>query len=280
MSLFIRSLILILLLGGLPIFSENIHNRIIHNRMLPDPYYPQQPLGQLRLNYYYDRSGRWVKFSDWIPYQQRKFVPRHLEDFYEIYGLPNAYTTADLHESIYFLNQALGHKFRHPRYALCKIENPAQYHKYRLLLTMQIHQLIMRMFLRLGSLYDKPYLYAHDLDVADDLETAFMVARKYYQQAIPFWQNVQRYAREASQYRFILDLPGLESERFRIVRGELDFGRIIRRHIAKVDAKLRVTKMFLDKEGRPRPLKKAIQKDIEQMYDKDFRPDPLSPPKI
>ena len=265
MPLLYRSLCLFFLV----IFSLSAQN--VRRRFLPDPYYPQRPLGQLHLSYYYDKSGRWVKFSDWIPFRQRKFIPRHLEDFYELHGLPNGYTTNDLHENIYLLNQALGHKFRHPRYALCKIENPQQYHKYRLLLTMNIHQLIMRMFLRLGSLYDKPNVYAHDLDVADDLEVSFGVAQKYYEQAMPFWQNAQHFAREASQYPFILDLPGLESKRFRIIRGELDFDRIIKRHINRVKAKLQITKEFLDKEGRPRPLKKAMEKDIEQMYDQDFQ---------
>jgi hypothetical protein len=35
---------------------------------------------------------------------------------------------------------------------------------------------------------------------------------------------------------------------------------------------------FLDKNGRPRPVKTEIQKDIQKMYDDKFKPDPLGPP--
>ncbi len=250
------------------------------NRILPDPYYPQKPTGGLRLNYYYDRTGRWVKFSDWIPFQRRKFVPHHLEDFYELYGLSHSYDAADIKESIYFLHQALLHKFRHPSRSLCKIKTKTQFHKYRLLLFMHINKKIMRMFLRLGSQYDKRKLYYHNLDFADDLEHSFLIARSYYKQARPFWQKAMVYARQAYQYPFILDIPTIESEAFQIIQKEIDYDRIIVRHIANVNKKLSVTKIFLDKEGRPRPVKSAIQKDIEKMYDKDFKPSPLAAPLV
>lgn len=250
------------------------------SRALPDPYYPQQPQGELRLNYYYDRSGRWVKFSDWIPFRQRKYEPMHLEDFYELYGLPHHYNVSEIKESIYWLVQALTHRFRHPRNALCKIETPEQYHKYRLLMFMQINLLIMRMFLRLGSMYDKRHLYFHDLDYADDLEKSFLVARSYYRQSAPYWQLAQRYAREAEQYRFDSCMVSLENTRFQIATRRLNFDRIIDRHIYRVEAKLGLTTEFLDIEGRPRPVLEAMQRDIEGLYDEDFRPAPLGAPQL
>ena len=251
-------------------------------RALPDPYYPQKPTGELKLNYYYDRTGRWVKFSDWIPFQRRKFTPRHLEDVYILYGgLPPSYQSHDIKERIYYLGRSLSYPFRHPSLSFCKIENEDQYHKYRLLLYMNIHKLIMRSFLRLGSQYDKRHLYFHDLDFADDLEISFLVARSYYRQALPFWESTVRYAKEAHQYPFELDLPTIESERFRIIKGELDFGRIIQRHLNRIEAKLAAVKEFLDREGRPRPVKKSIQKDIESLYEvPDFKPSPLGKPVL
>lgn len=250
------------------------------SRFLEDPYYPQQPGGELRLNYYYDRTGRWVKFSDWIPFKQKKYVPMFLEDFYGIYGLPAGYKTGDLKESIYYLYQALNHKFRHPRNALCKIETEEQYHKYRLLMHMHLNLLIMRMHLRLGSLYDKRHLYFHDLDFADDLEISFLIARTYYHEARKFWKEAVRLAVEADSYMFEIDLPQIETERFEIVRGELDYDTIIDRHTGRLEAKLGVTSAFLDEEGRPRPVKTKMQKDIEGMYDRNFTPDPLGPPVL
>lgn len=234
----------------------------------------------MRLNYYYDRSGRWVKFSDWIPFKQHKYEPMFFEDFYELYGLPHHYKTLEVKESIYFLVQALTHKFRHPSKALCKIENEQQYHKYRILMFMQSNYLIMRMFLRLGSLYDKRHLYFHDMDFSDDLEISFLIARTYYMEAEKYWKLTKDYAKKADDYRFELDLPGIESRRYQIMNGELDFDRIIALHKGKVNAKLDVIGKFLDREGRPRPVKTAIQKDIEKMYDSRFNPEPLGKPVL
>ena len=250
------------------------------SRTLPDPYYPQKPEGELRLNYYYDRTGRWVKFSDWIPFQQKKYSPRFFEDYYELYGLSQGYRVAQLKENIYFLFLAQSAPFRHPRNSLCKIETEEQFHKYRNLMFMQAHLMIMRMYLRLGSLFDKRHLYFHDLDFADDLEISFLIARTYYREAEKYWASAKRYAEEANKHRFEIDLPQIETTRFEIVTGELDFQRIIHRHKARVDAKLEVVGSFLDEEGRPRPVKLRMLNDIQNMYDDDFTSDPLEMPRL
>jgi hypothetical protein len=249
-------------------------------RHLPDPYYPQKPAGELRLNYYYDRTGRWVKFSDWIPFKQKKFVPVFFEDFYLLYGLPPGYQPADVKESIYFLYAALSSKFRHPGKALCKIENEEQYHKYRLLMFMETNLLIMRMYLRLGSLYDKRLLYFHDLDVADDLEVSFLIARTYYTEAQKYWKEAKKYAELAHAYPFELDLPTIETHRFEIVNGRLDFERIIDRHLVRIEAKLDTTAAFLEEHGRPRPVKKKMLEDVSRIYDEKFPADPLEKPVL
>jgi hypothetical protein len=245
-----------------------------------DPYYPDEPRHQLKLNYYYDRTGRWVKFSDWIPYKRRMTEPVFFEDFYQMYGLAPHYGVQEVQESIYYLVMALSTRFRHPTKALCQIRTEAEYAKYRNLMHMQTNLLIMRMFLRLGSLYDKRHLYFHDLDVADDLSVSFGVARAYYEQAKPYWALAQKYAARASEVPIDLDLPGIESERYRIMTKKTDFGRIIDTHIANVDAKSAAVQEFLKKEGTPRPVKSLMQKDIESMYNDSFTPDPLSPPRL
>ena len=258
---FLISLSMVILLLCLPFDSR--YSQKESERMMPEAYYPQQASGQLRLNYYYDRTGRWVKFSDWIPFQKYKFMPRHLEDFYELYGLPHGYQVQNLKENIYLLNQGLARKFRHPSKSLCKIKTQEEFHKYRLLMFMQIHYLIMRSFMRIGSLYDKRLLYQHDLDFADDLELSFQIAKSYYKQAFVFEKQSRIYARQANQYRFILDLPSIESRLFEMKTGKLNFNRIIRRHISKLEKKQAIIEKFLAKEGRPRPVKKAMLKDLK-----------------
>lgn len=247
---------------------------------LPDPYYPQHPSGELRLNYYYDRTGRWVKFSDWIPFKQKKFQPMFLEDYYLMYGLPIGYNVPEIKENIYFLYIALISKFRHPSKSLCKIQTEEEFHKYRLLMFMEIHLLLTRMYLRLGSLYDKRHLYFHDLDVSDDLEVSFLIARTYYNESLKYWNLAKKYAKEASQYFFTLDLGNIESHRFLIEQEKLDYERIIKRHLNRIETKLEIIAEFLDKEGRPRPVKEKMLEDIKKMYDDDFKYDPLDEPTL
>lgn len=244
-----------------------------------DPYYPDEPRTQLKLNYYYDRTGRWVKFSDWIPYRRRMTEPVYFEDFYQIYGLSPHYGVSEVQESIYYLVMALSTRFRHPGRALCSIKTEAEYSKYRNLMYMQTNLLIMRMFLRLGSLYDKRHLYFHDLDAADDLSVSFRVARAYYEQARPYWELARKYAAKASEVPIDLDLPGIESERFRIMTEKTNFGRIIDIHIADVEAKTAAVDAFLKKEGSPRPVKQLMQRDIESLYN-DGQKSPLGPPHL
>ncbi len=221
-----------------------------------------------------------MKFSDWIPFLQGKFVLRHLEDFYELYGLPLSYDTSALKENIYLLLQALAHKFRHPSRALCAIENSDSYHKYRLMMFMQIHVLLMRMFLRLGSFYEPGKLHFYQMDFADSLENSLQTAHRYYEQALPLWKRAQNYAQLSGAYPFTLDLSTIESTAFQIQKGKLDYGRIIERHLERVRKKLARTKAFLDKEGRPRPVKKLMQSDIEALYKQDMQAWPLEPPSL
>ena len=134
--------------------------------------------------------------------------------------------------------------------------------------------------MRLASLYDKRHLYFHDLDFADDLEVSFLVARTYYREARKYWKKAVGYARESQEYPFLLDLPQIESERHQIMRRELRYDRIIGLHLERVESKLRLSGRFLDKEGRPRPVKLRMQKDIEKMYDRGFTPEPLNAPVL
>ncbi len=267
-----RFFLLLVIFISLNLFSESM--------TLKDPYYPQHPTGELRLNYYYDRTGRWVKFSDWIPYKQKKFQPMFFEDYYLMYGLKIGYNVPELKENIYFLYMALSSKFRHPRNSLCKIQTEEEFHKYRLIMFMEVHLLIMRMYLRLGSLYDKRHLYFHDLDVADDLEVSFLIARTYYNEALKYWNIAKEYAKKASQYPFTLDLGTIESHRHDIINQDLDFERIIKRHLNRVETKLELVAQFLNQEGRPRPVKQKMLEDIKNMYDDNFTSDPFSEPVL
>ena len=235
-------------------------------------------INKLRLNYYYDQSGKWLKFSDWIPLQLYKYTPQFVEDIYELYGSSMPNRKDDIKRNIYFLHKSLASKYRHPYHSLCTIKNKTEHHKYRLLMHMHIHILIARLFLSLGAMYDKRNLYDHDLDVADDLEKSFYIARTYYYRAIPYMQKAEHYAKLSGAYSFYLDLDTIETEAFKIRTKKLNYERIIERHINKIEGKLKIIKKFLDKEGRPKPVKEKTKQHIRSMYNDEFKPYPLDPP--
>jgi hypothetical protein len=162
-----------------------------------------------------------------------------------MYSLKMLYGEEEIRRNIHLLNTALGVRFRHPSQALCKIETPEQYHKYRLLMFMHINLMIMRSYLRIGSLYDKRHLYFYNLDFADELKESFGTAESFYHQSIPYWDKAKKYAQRAGEYKFELDLGTMETTRYEIQTGELDFQKIISNHIANVKAKQKTVADFL-----------------------------------
>jgi hypothetical protein len=200
----------------------------------------------LDYNYDYEKNGPYMKFSDWIPYRLHKWEPRNLEDFYELAGLKQHYGENELRRNIYFYKISLQKKFRHPQRALCKIESEEEYYKYRNLLFMHLNLRIMRSYLRLGSLYDKRHLYFYNLDFAEDLEKSFQIAEGFYREAIPYWEKAREYADRANEVPYELDLGTLETERFEIVTGKLDFGWIIENHLDRVEKKQKLIAQELE----------------------------------
>ena len=200
----------------------------------------------IRIDYYYDQSEMYTKFSDWIPKRLHQWQPRFVEDFWLLVNLRQHYNEEEIRRNIYFLKTALKAKFRHPSQALCKIRTPEEYHKYRLLFFMHIHFLIMRSYLRLGSLFDKRHLYFYNLDFAPELEKSFQLALGFYKEALTYWQKVLKYAQEASQYKFYLrDLAPLEGFLWKILHNKIDLFRITSSHIQRVEEKLRIVRTYL-----------------------------------
>lgn len=199
----------------------------------------------LRLDYYYDQSGMYTKFSDWIPKRLHQWRPRNVEDFFLLYSLRTLYGEEELRRNIFFLKIALEKRFRHPREALCHIKTKEEYHKYRLLIFMHLNLRIMRSYLRIGSLYDKRHLYFYNLDFADELKESFDIAEGFYREALPYWFKAKEYALEASQYSFTLDMGTLESIRYDIEKGEIDYARFTANHLARLKQKQNSVKDFL-----------------------------------
>lgn len=185
-----------------------------------------------------DRSKH-VPFSDYIPKVRLhyKTVPHYLEDYYELYGKKQYYNENTLRMNIARLQTALLCKFRHPSEALVAIDSEEEYLKYRNLMFMHINMLIMRNHLKIAARYDKRVIKFFNLDFAKDISESLDIARSHYAEALPYWGEAVKYAQRASEIKVTTDLGFIESERFSIVKGQVDFGRIIANYLSLLDRK-------------------------------------------
>jgi hypothetical protein len=194
---------------------------------------------------YFDKKEKdaHTPFSDYIPRARLHFdtVPHYLEDYYLLYGLKQHYNEDTLRKNIDRLKSALNSKFRHPSMALVKVESEQDYLKYRNLMFMHINLLIMRSQLSIASRYDMQKMKFYSNDFAKDIGESLNIADKYYAEALPYWTSAVEYAKKASRIKINSDMGFIENERYSIMKGELDFGKIIanyRKNIALKKTKL------------------------------------------
>jgi hypothetical protein len=196
---------------------------------------------------YFTEGDEFVPFSDYIPRIRLHYytVPHYLEDYYLLFGMKLHYNENSLRKNIEMLKTGLICKFRHPSLALVSVDTEDEYLKYRKLMFMHINIMIMRNYLKIGVRYDKKTIKFHDVSFAEDIHESLNIARKIYQEALPYWVEAKRYAEEASQIKLTTKLSNIESERYRIITGDLDFNKIINNHISRVDKKQEQLKNFV-----------------------------------
>lgn len=203
------------------------------------------PLGAEDYEYDYftkkkDRE-KYVPFSDYIPRVRLHYrtVPHYLEDYYELYGMKQYYNENSLRMNIARLKTALSCKFRHPSMALVKVETEEEYLKYRNLMFMHINLLIMRNYLKIAARYDKREIRFYHWDYAEEISESLDIAETHYREALPYWDRVVEHAKKASRIRITTDLGYIETERKKIMTGDIDFGDIISGYLGGIQAKKR-----------------------------------------
>ncbi len=188
---------------------------------------------------YFHEEKKYTPFSDYIPKSRLHFrtVPHYLEDYYLLYSMKQYYNEGSLRRNIERLKTALNSKFRHPSQALVKTESEAEYLKYRNLMFMHINMLIMRDQLKIAARYDMRKLNFYNLDFAEDIRKSLDTAAEYYREALPYWQEARKYAMKASEIKITTDLGTIESERYSIINGNTDFGKIIENYLQRIEKK-------------------------------------------
>ncbi|MCL2025485.1 MAG: hypothetical protein FWG92_01620 [Leptospirales bacterium] len=188
---------------------------------------------------YFAEEPKYMPFSDYIPKVREHWytVPHYVEDFYRLYGMKLYYNENSLRMNIVRLKKALLCNFRHPSEALVKVESYDEHLKYRRLMFMRINILIMRSYLKIAARYDLKSIRYHSESFAKEINESFDIAEKLYKEAIPYWLAAKKYAEDASTIKIITKLSNIESERYSIMRNELDYGKIIDDHLRRLDNK-------------------------------------------
>lgn len=171
------------------------------------------------------------------------------EQLYELYHRHFTMYPERIAENVYWLEQALRSDFANPLNALATVETEREWEWYRYLFSMHINLRLVDLYLLWGAQYMKfeAYFYnapwqQQNLDSLDRAEALFRYALRY-------WEDAQYWSQQASSFRFVHleEIQYWEDEHHRIRIGELDYGRIINRHLDHV-AEVRAAFAAMDED--------------------------------
>lgn len=158
------------------------------------------------------------------------------EQLYELYHRHFTMYPERIAENVYWLEQALRSDFANPLNALAEIGDEREWEWYRDLFSMHINLRLVDLYLQWGAQYMKFEAYFYNAPWQQDNLDSLDRAEEFYTYARRYWAEAQRWSQEASSFRFVHleEIQYWEDEHYRIRTGELDYGRIIDRHLDRV----------------------------------------------
>ncbi|MBQ9239604.1 MAG: hypothetical protein IJ191_09905 [Treponema sp.] len=174
-----------------------------------------------------------------MPYRSSAYLVKYKEDFYRLYHVHYQQYPDDCMENIYWLEKAVQADFANPLYADIKITSEKQWEKYRYLYQMHLNLKLIEQHLRLGRIYDKQVAYFYDAPWKDEYIRDLEKAISCYRAGLYYWQEAELWAEKANAPSFnflhLTELHFWEDERERIKTGELNYDRMLRREITRVE---------------------------------------------
>ncbi|MBN1798985.1 MAG: hypothetical protein JW822_10430 [Spirochaetales bacterium] len=163
----------------------------------------------------------------------------YAEQFYKLFHLHFYQYPDDTMENISYLEQALKADFCNPLYALAKIETEIEYERYKSLFKMHINLKMIEQYLILGSKYDKfeVFFFHKNGPWKEDICQSLKTAEQAYRVALYYWEQAQKWSKKAWPLRMIhLDeIQHWSDENFRIETQDLDYKKIIQKHLARIN---------------------------------------------
>lgn len=167
------------------------------------------------------------------------YMVKYKEDWYNLYHVHYQQYPDDCIENIYWLEKAAEADFCNPLFTGIKFTSEKEWEKYRYLFQMHINLKLIEQHLRLGRTYDKHDIYFYDAPFKDEYLRNLEKALSCYNAGLYYWQEALLWAEKANassfNFMFITDRQNWEDERERIKTGELDYGKILKREIARIE---------------------------------------------
>lgn len=167
------------------------------------------------------------------------YMVKYKEDFYKLYHVHYQQYPDDCMENIYWLEKAVQADFCNPMFADFKVESETQWEKYRYLFQMHINLKLIEQHLRLGRIYDKKVVYFYEAQWKDEYLRNTEKALSCYKYALSYWQEAKLWCEKANEskfnFLFITAKQSWEDERERIKTGDLDYERMLKREIERLE---------------------------------------------
>ena len=167
------------------------------------------------------------------------YMVKYKEDYYRLYHIHYAQFPDDCIENIYWLEQAVKADFCNPLYAPVKINDEADWEKYRYLFMMHINLKLIEQHMRLGRTYDKQVAHFYDAPWKDVYIENLNKAKSCYEAGLYYWREAKLWAEKTNvgkfKFLFLTDIQNWEDERERIGNGKLDYEKILNRELERVN---------------------------------------------
>lgn len=164
---------------------------------------------------------------------------KYKEDWYKLFHVHYQQYPDDCMENIYWLEQAVKADFCNPQFCDFKVVSEKQWEKYRYLFMMHINLKLIEQHLRLGRTYDKKCIYFYDSPWKEEYLRNMQKALSCYQAGLYYWQEVKIWAEKANAPSFyfltITEKQAWEDERERIFTGELNYEKMLKREISRLE---------------------------------------------
>lgn len=164
----------------------------------------------------------------------------YAEEWYNLYHQHLYMYPEELADNLMYLEEALKANFSNPLYALAKINDETEWERYRYLFKLHVHLQIIRTYIQLAVKYDKQKAYFYNAPWKEQNLRSLDIAEKYYNRALFFWESSKEWVSKANnrhlRWVYFSETAQWHEELRRINEGELDFEKIIGRHLRNLAA--------------------------------------------